>query len=180
MFKYISLFLTISFIYANDNSFYQTVFPDLAKTRQVKVVDKISDNPINTSVQIAYNTKGKKLGFIREVNTTTGCDSACLPVIFTLFYNTKYEFIKLKSKVGLTKKFHKPMTDDDLNRLQLLLGINPQIFKSVKDPKELTDALSGATKPAYVDSVVKDAAYSTLRINLYNQDTIIQLKNLGL
>lgn len=177
MFKIVFiLFLSLSFSFANNINFYQSVFPKATKLKKVSVVDTISDNPINTTIQIAYDKDGKKLGFIRDVDTTTGCDSACLPVVFTLFYNTNYEFLKLKSKVGLTKKFHKPMTDDDINRLHLLIGLNPAAFKKVKHPKDMTDALTGATKKEYVDAVVKDAAYSTLRINLYNQDTIRQLK----
>ncbi|MFG1493585.1 hypothetical protein [Halobacteriovorax sp. ZH4_bin.1] len=181
MFKiFFLLFLSFSFSFANEVNFYQSVFPKASKFKKVTVVDSISDNPINTAIQIAYDENGKKLGFIREVNTTTGCNSACLPVIFTLFYNTKYEFLKLKSKSGLTKKFHRPMTDDDINRLHLLIGLNPEVFKKVKHPTEMTDALTGATKPEFVDAVVKDAAYSTLRINLYNLDTIKQLKSLRL
>ncbi len=181
MLKIISLFLmTSTSIYGNDISFYKSIFPKISKVKKIKVEDKISENPINTTIQVAFNKEGKKLGFIREVNTTTGCNSACLPVIFTLFYNTKYEFLKLKSKTGLTKKLHRPMTEDDINRLHLLLGINPPIFKTVKHPTDMTDALTGATKPQYVDAVVKEAAYSTLRINTYNQDTISQLKKLAL
>lgn len=172
------LIFTSLTVNADDLSFYKTIFPTVFKVKKVQILDTISDNPINTTLQIAYSRDNKKLGFIREVDTTTGCDSACLPVVFTLFYNSKYDFLKLKSKMGLTKKFHKPMTDDDINRLHLLLGMNPAIFAKVKHPKDLTDAITGATKLEYVDSVVKDAAYSTLRINTYNQDTIKQLKKL--
>lgn len=178
--KFLFIFLSFSLAFANKFSFYQTSFPTMTKVKKVTVKDTISDDPINTTIQIAYDKEGKKLGFIREVTTTTGCNSACLPVIFTLFYNTKYEFLKLKSKPGLTKKFHKPMTDDDINRLHLLIGMDPQVFKKVKHPTEMTDALTGATKPEFVDAVVKDAAYSTLRINLYNLDTIKQLRDLKL
>ncbi|WP_412470327.1 MULTISPECIES: hypothetical protein [unclassified Halobacteriovorax] len=181
MFKIFFLFfLSFSFSFANNISFHEEIFPSVEDLKKTSITDTISENPINTTIQIAYDKNGKKLGFIREVNTTTGCNSACLPVIFTLYYNTKYEFLKLKSKAGLTKKFHKPMTVDDINRLHLLIGINPEVFKKVKHPTDMTDALTGATKPEFVDAVVKEAAYSTLRINTYNQDTIRQLKSLKL
>lgn len=143
-----------------------------------KISDPISDNPINTEILVAKNSKNKVIGFIREVTTTTGCNSECLPVIFTLFYNQDKVLVKLKSKPGLTKKYHAKFTDKDYQKLDMILALNPDIFKKVNHPTEMVDAISGATKKEFEIDVVKNAAYTSLRVNLYNQQTLQELKKL--
>ncbi|EQC45625.1 hypothetical protein [Bacteriovorax sp. Seq25_V] len=158
--------------------FYQGVFLDLAKTDSKKIPDPISDNPINTELLVAKNSKNKTIGYIREITTTTGCNSECLPVIFTLFYNQDKVLVKLKSIPGLTKKYHARFTDKDYQKLDMILALNPEIFKKVGHPTEMVDAISGATKKEFENDVVKNAAYTSLRVNLYNQQTIEELKKL--
>ncbi len=157
---------------------YKSVFFDLKSIDSQKVPDPISDNPINTELLIAKNSAGKIIGFIREVTTSTGCNSECLPVIFTLYYNSAKTLVKLKSTPGLTKKYHARFTDKDYQKLDLILALNPVVFKKVVHPTEMVDAISGATKKEFVNDVVKNAAYTSLRVNLYNQQTLDELKKL--
>jgi hypothetical protein len=159
--------------------FYKKHLPDFVSYKILKIDDPISDKPINTSVIKVFGKDGKTSGYIREVVTTTGCNSACLPVIFTLFYDNKKSFLKIKSKIGLTKKNHAMFTPDDYSKLDWVLVTNPQIFKSVGYPTQMVDAITGATKVEYRDHVVKEAAYSTLRINLYHQHTLTYLKSIS-
>ena len=177
---FISLLFLSSFVYATDAEdmkFYQKVFPNIKKSKSVKISDPISDAPINTELKLAFDGK-KLLGFIREISTTTGCNSACLPLNYTTFYTVDGNFKALKSRDGLTKKNHAPMTEEDYSRLEMIVLLAPKKFDSIKHPKELTDAISGETLKQYQDIVVKEAAYSTLRVHVYNQQTQKAIKNL--
>jgi len=155
-----------------DIGFTKKVFNDAHFRVVKKIPDPISKEANNKTIYEVYNSKKVLIGYQRHINTTTGCNSACLPVIFDLFYSSKGSFVKLYSKIGLTKKFHRPFTPEDYARLEMLMLMNPSVFKEVGYPTEMVDALSGATLKKYEDSVVKEAAYSTLRINLYNQQTL--------
>lgn len=160
------------------SNFFKKVMPKLTDTVSIKIPDPISDKPINTVVYKALDKDRNILGYIREVKTTTGCDSACLPVVFTLFYSKEVVLKKLKSHPGLTKKFHAPFLDKDYDSLDVILMLNPSIFQTVKHPTEMVDGLTGATKKEFVPHVVKDAAYTSLRVNLYHQQTLKFLKSL--
>ena len=161
----------------SSKEFYLSVIKDFDRLEKLKIPDPISENPINTELLVAF--QGKKLkGYIRELSTTTGCDSACLPLNYTTFYNAKGEFIALRSREGLTKKNHAPMTPDDYSRLEMIVLLAPPEFSKVNHPKELTDAISGETLKKYQNIVVPEAAYSTLRVHLYNQQTIEEIKKL--
>ena len=174
----ISTFVFSAPIEKENLSYYKKVFPAISKKEIIKVPDPISDKPVNTMVLKVFNKAQKHLGYIREIKTTTGCDSACLPVIFTLFYNAEKTLVKLLSRPGLTKKFHEPFSKDDYQKLDFILLMNPQVFGKVKHPTEMVDALSGETKKEFSTHVVKNAAYSSLRINLYHQQTSKFLKTL--
>ena len=161
----------------SSKEFYLSVIKDFDRIEKFEISDPISDNPINTELLAVF--KGKKLkGYIRELSTTTGCDSACLPLNYTTFYNAKGEFIALRSREGLTKKNHAPMTPEDYSRLEMIVLLAPPEFSKVNHPKELTDAISGETLKKYQSIVVPEAAYSTLRVHLYNQQTIEEIKKL--
>jgi len=171
--------LTFAMNISKENlSFYQKAFPNASTKKTIKIPDPISDKPINSSILKIYDKYKKHLGYIREIKTTTGCDSACLPVVFTLFYNHENTLIKLQSRPGLTKKFHAPFTTKDYEKLDLILLMNPKVFKKVNHPTEMVDAISGETKKDYKEHVVKNAAYSSLRVNLYHQQTKMFLKTL--
>lgn len=171
-------FANASEISKENLSYYRKVFPDASYKETIKIPDPISDKPTNKSILKVLNSKKKPIGFIREVKTTTGCDSACLPVVFTLFYTEDKVLKKLQTRPGLTKKFHVPFTSKDYEKLDLVLLMNPEVFKRVKHPTEMVDALSGETKKEYAPHVVKQAAYTSLRVNLYHQQTWKFLKSL--
>ncbi len=156
-------------------AWYQQVFPKYDALSSIVVKDTISDEPVNTTI-LKVENKGVLLGFIREISTTTGCNSACLPIIYTSFYNEKGELLQIKSQVGLTKIEHAAFTEEDKNKLDLILAMAPKEFDTITHPKELTDAISGETLKKYKHLVVPGAAYSTLRTHLYNQDTKKQIK----
>jgi hypothetical protein len=158
-------------------NFIGKTYKDAVFKSEHKIPDPISDKAINVKFYKIFNSKKVLIGFQRHINTTTGCNSACLPVIFDLFYDSKVNLLKLKSKDGLTKKFHKPFSLEDYSRLEMILLQNPLIFKQVKHPTEMVDALSGATLKKYESFVIKEAAYSSLRINIYNQQTLKFIKS---
>jgi hypothetical protein len=147
------------------------------KTISLKIEDKISVSPINIELLKVFKDK-KLLGFARVLATTTGCNSACLPLNYITFYGAGGKFLKLISKDGLTKVGHAPFSVEDYSNLEFILVMAPKVFDKIIHPKELTDALSGATLKKYESSVVKGAAYSTLRIHLYNQNTQNIIKSL--
>jgi hypothetical protein len=169
-----SIFI-ISTTFAKDIDFIKTVFSKASRVESISVVDNISENPINTTVFKVFDLKNNFIGYYRKVITTTGCNSACLPIHVTLFYEANKTFKTLKSKKGLTKRNHVAFTDSDYNELELILNLNPVDLKKVNHPKDMVDVITGQTTKEYTDDVVKEAAYTSLRINKYNQDTLKQL-----
>jgi hypothetical protein len=178
----VTLFITSITFAANISkenlSYYRKVFPEANYQEAMNIPDPISDKPTNKTILKIFNKSKKPVGYVREIKTTTGCDSACLPVVFTLFYTPDKVLKKLQTRPGLTKKFHAPFTVKDYEKLDLVLLMNPPIFKKVNHPTEMVDALSGETKKEFVPHVVKQAAYTSLRVNLYHQQTWKFLKNL--
>lgn len=149
-------------------------FSNASKLHSFTVSDPISVDPVNTKIfEVFANTK--RLGFYRKIVTTTGCDSACLPLRYTAIYDEKGRFVKIVSKTGLTKKNHVQFTPEDYARMNFLLTLAPDELNGIKNPKDMTDALSGETLKLYRPVVVKEAAYSTLRLHLYNQLTTKQI-----
>lgn len=178
--KEIILFFILIFnvVYADDVEFIKQVFSKLNKTEVFTIQDSISENPINTKIHKVLSKSDEVLGYYRRIITTTGCNSACLPIHVTLFYTKNKKFMTLKSKKGLTKKNHVAFSSEDYSELELILNINPIVFKSVSHPKDMVDVITGQTTKVYSGSVVKEAAYSSLRINKYNQDTLNKLKGI--
>lgn len=153
-------------------SFYKTVFPNLFKLERTQVPDPINYKPVNTTLLIVKDKSGSTLGYIREIKTNTGCNSACLPIVFTLFYDKHKKYLKIQSKPGLTKLNHDDFTPDDYFQLESILVRNPKVLKSVKHPFDMVDGITRATTKKFKGSVVPTAAFSTLRINTYNQHTL--------
>lgn len=158
---------------------FKQVYMNALEFEVLTIDDPISDKPINTEIFKLFDSNKNVVGFVRDINTTTGCNSACLPVVFTLYFDSKLNLIRLKSLPGLTKKNHVPFSDKDYERLNFILAINPEIFKTVNHPTEMVDAITGATKSEFVESVVKEAAYTSLRVNRYFQHTLNFLKKLN-
>lgn len=159
-------------------NYYKKIFKDYSVTKKHKVKDTISKDPINTDILEVFNSKNERVGFIRELITTTGCNSSCLPIIATLFYNSQKQFITVTSPDGLTKKNHMPFSVEDYQNLGFILMRNPKEFENVKNPKEMVDALTGETLKVFTPIVIREAAYTSLRLNTYNQDTLKLLKSL--
>jgi hypothetical protein len=160
--------------HASGKNLYKSVFPDFDRIEEVKVGDPISDDPVNTLMLKVF--KGQLLlGYVRKISTTTGCNSACLPVNYTSFYDSKGFFKKILSKSGLTKLNHAMFTKADYSNLEFLIVMAPKQFSQLTHPKEMTDAITGATKKEFKEVVVEGAAYSTYRIHLYNQHTLKEI-----
>ena len=70
--------------------FYQKVFFSAHFKEEIAIKDNISKNPINNKILKIYDKNKNLIGYLRNIETTTGCDGACLPVIFTLFYNSSF------------------------------------------------------------------------------------------
>ncbi len=158
---------------------FKKQFPGINQVIRHNIQDRISETPINTSIyQLRFGTD--KIIYAREIRTTTGCNSECLPINYTAFYKQDGTYIKLISEDGLTKVGHAPFTDDDHARLSYILELAPSEFGNIDHPTELTDILSGATLKKFKHLVVKGAAYSTLRIHLYHQDSLKFIKKLNL
>lgn len=158
--------------------FIKSVFSKATSVKAFEVLDPISENPINTNMYKVFKEKNELIGFYRRIITTTGCNSACLPIHVTLFYNSNKSFKTLKSDKGLTKKNHVPFTSADYSELELILNLNPKDFEKVSHPKDMVDVITGQTTKVYADDVVKEAAYTTLRVNRYNQNSLKQLKGI--
>lgn len=175
--KLICVFFLILSVNSKSSEFIKKVFPSMTKTISIPVPDVISKNPLNNRIVKVMNGK-TLLGFYRKLVTTTGCNSACLPITATLFYTRDKKFLTIKSKRGLTKKDHISFSQKNYQELELILNINPKSFISVEHPKDMVDVLTGETTKKFKNDVVKNAAYTTLRLNKYNQDTLKRLKGL--
>lgn len=176
---FVTSFSFISKVSSNegDLDFFKKFFKNLESTKKIKIDDPVKNESTNLVLYEVFDKSSKSIGFIRDVSTSTGCNDGCLPVIFTLFYSKEGKLLGLRSKEGLTKKYHEPYNDQDYLNLQLILDRNPKSFIGVKHPSEMVDAITRATKKEYVGDVIEKSAYTTLRINLFNQHTLKFLKN---
>ena len=175
MVKYIFLF----FIFQIQVSYSQidySYWPNKDRTKEFLVEDTVSKEKNNIKIIAVYNKK-KLLGFVRKIDTTTGCNSACLPIQYVAYYDSGGNYIKLQGD-NLTKINHTPMSQEDLTQLDLFILNPPAELVSVKNPLELTDALTGATFKKFQPFVIKGGAYSTLRILTYHVETQKHLKKI--
>lgn len=164
---------TFSFTLASNDGLpkmYKNVFPNLVKLSAAEIDDPITPDAPNSQIQKVFSSQ-KLIGFIREISTTTGCNDGCLPVIFTLYFDSLGNFIKLHSKPGLTKRYHEPYKPEDYIKLEGIILRNPISFKKVLHPKMMVDAISSATLKEYKSDVIAKSAYTTLRVNLYFHQT---------
>lgn len=172
IFIWMLIFPTVLFSEENKEILYKQVFKTYSTSIKHKIPDTISEFKTNVELLEALDGKKKRLGFIREVTTSTGCNDGCLPVVFTLFYDGNAKFMKLLSRAGLTKKDHEEFTELDYIRLDQILRKNPSSFKAVGHPSEMVDAITRATLKTYKNDVIARSAYTTLRTNSYNQQTM--------
>lgn len=161
-----------------DKSFFEKVFKKFSTYEIKNIGDPIDEEAGNPNLLIVKDNKENVIGYLRDIVTSTGCNDGCLPVIFTLFFGPKGEFIKLLSKEGLTKKNHEPFTVDDYVNLEMIILRNPEEFKQVLHPKQMVDAVTSETLNLFRPHVINKAAYTTLRVNKYFEHTQKSIKEI--
>ncbi|MFZ8933765.1 MAG: TlpA family protein disulfide reductase [Bacteriovoracaceae bacterium] len=123
----------------------------------------------NNSILWAVDNQERTLFGFRPINTTTGCNSGCSPVVFHLKFKEDGSIVDLIEDPNdlLRKKWHKPYTSQDKAKALKLAKTIPEELIKVLDPKILADELSvypPATWTAYSDLLVKNSAYTSYRI----------------
>lgn len=123
----------------------------------------------NTDIIWAIGPDGKILSGFRPVNTTTGCNSGCTPVVFHLQFNEKGEILDLFQENDhlLRKVYHQPYTKEDLEKAKTLAKTLPEVLQMVNEPKQVANELTvfpPQTWVAYKDLLVGQSAYTSFRI----------------
>lgn len=123
----------------------------------------------NTDIIWAMGADGKILSGFRPVNTTTGCNSGCTPVVFHLQFNEKGEVNDLFQEKDhlLRKVYHQPYSAEDLEKAKILAQTLPEALQMVNDPKQVANELTvfpPQTWVAYKDLLVGQSAYTSFRI----------------
>jgi len=160
-----------------ERAFYGEVFPEAVHrvahpikdpilNADLKEEGKSEDSP-NVEFLGLFNKSRELLGYIREVDTTTGCNKYCKPLQFTLALGKEGTFKALLHRDELTKKWHAKFTPQDYFKLESILSDPPKIFKGAEHSTELIDAVSMATHKKFRPHVVSEAALSTFRIYQY-------------
>jgi len=146
-------------------------FKKAAYMEAILIQDPISKSEENKTIYTVYSKDKKRLGLVRKIVTTTGCHSACRALLFVLVFDSAGKFISIIPVEPLTKKGHAPFTTEDYFKLDQILANVPVSFYLAKDPNELVDALSGATKKDFSTDVVPLAAYTSFRVHQYKEQT---------
>lgn len=123
----------------------------------------------NTDIIWAMGTDGKILSGFRPVNTTTGCNSGCTPVVFHLQFNERGDILDLFQEKDhlLRKVYHEAYSKEDLEKAKILAQTLPETLQMVKEPKEVANELTvfpPQTWVAYKDLLVGKSAYTSFRI----------------
>ncbi len=126
-------------------------------------------NYYNTDIIWAQGPDGKIISGFRPVNTTTGCNSGCTPVVFHLQFNEKGEIIDLLQEKDhlLRKVYHQPYSKEDLEKARELAKLMPEALQMVSEPKQVANELTKfppQTWVAYKDLLVSNSAYTSFRI----------------
>lgn len=152
-------------------NYMKAAFPRAALASRHKILDPITEGNVNNTYLRIYDALGIPQGYARDISTTTGCKSFCKPLNFTLCLNNDLSFAKILAWAPLTKLGHKEFTESDYAKLESLLIQNPKSLAYVKEPMDMVDGVTRATKPEYQGDVVPTAAFSTLRIYKYERQT---------
>jgi thiol-disulfide isomerase/thioredoxin len=123
----------------------------------------------NTDIIWAQAPDGKIITGFRPVNTTTGCNSGCTPVVFHLQFNEKGEVLDLFEEKDhqLRKLNHKTYEKEDLEKAKTLAKTLPEALQMVDEPKQVANELTKfppQTWVAYKDLLVGQSAYTSFRI----------------
>lgn len=178
--KFHLFFISIVFIYSGLDSHAKEkksfAWKGMTHTKSFTVKDTVSEEKNNSIIRAVYNG-AKLLGFVREIATTTGCNSACLPIKYVSYYNNNGKYLKIDGD-QLTKINHTPLSAEDLAQLDIFIETPPEKLLEVDHPLGLTDAITGETLKKFKPFVIKGGAYSTLRIVLYHLETKKHLKSI--
>ncbi len=123
----------------------------------------------NTDIIWAQAPDGKIISGFRPVNTTTGCNSGCTPVVFHLQFNEIGEVQDLfEEKDHLLRKVnHQAYNKEDLEKAKTLAKTLPETLQMVNEPKQVANELTKfppQTWVAYKDLLVGQSAYTSFRI----------------
>jgi hypothetical protein len=152
-------------------SFYKNVFPKADLQSLEKIVDPILKNSNNLSYSKIYNKEKSLLGYVRNISTTTGCNTACLPLNFSLVFNSTAKFITVLVKEQLTKVNHIPLSKQEMEGLILFVTIPPIANNHLPRPTQIVDAITMATRKEYSKGVAKGAALTFYRVLSYKNQT---------
>lgn len=154
----------------SDKNFYRQVLSDASYSEGAFIDDPIPPQKNKELLKIYDSTKSF-MGYVREVATHTGCEGLCKLLDFTLVYGVDRNFLKLIVRDPLTKDAHEEFSDEDYEKLHSILIQPPQSYYGFQEPKDLVDAVTGATKPELQSEVVPTAAYTSFRTFQYNEQT---------
>jgi|GEM_PF-5047883 len=126
------------------------------------------DRFFNTHILSAETGSGAKVYF-RPVDTTTGCNSGCTPVVFHLQLdaNGKVTAIHEQNDFPLRKLNHQKFTQDDKQKLLLKAQQLPAALRYIEEPKQLTDSKSSfppQTWSKFESMHVKSGVYTSYRV----------------
>ncbi len=111
----------------------------------------------------------KPLYLLRPVDTVTGCDSSCAPIVFHLVMDTKGKVSRILEEADepLRKIYHNPMSEEDKERLLQILKKLPEAYRGIDHPDRLTNSFTAfppQTWTFFAPTVVEGAAYTSYRV----------------
>lgn len=123
----------------------------------------------NTHLIWGENRQGQKVAAFRPVQTTTGCDSGCTPVVFHLVLDVqgRVEAILEDPENPLRKIHHQFLSREDKEKLLVIAQNLPEALRWVEKPKQLTNSLTQfppQTWTAFQDTLIPGGAYTSFRV----------------
>jgi hypothetical protein len=126
------------------------------------------DRFYNTHIMSATDSSGAKVYF-RPVDTTTGCNSGCTPVVFHLQMDAegRVTAIHEQDDFPLRKLYHQKFTQADKQKLLIKAQELPAALRYIEEPKQLTDSKSSfppQTWSKFEAMHVKGGVYTSYRV----------------
>ena len=160
-------------------TYWRRAFPTAAKfeTRAIPPTLLAEADAGNTTYVEVTDANGQRLGYLRDFvgPVTTRASCPCDPIKVTLVFDAAGKFTTLIAPTPLTKYGHAPLTDEEQARLIAILRDPPAELLEVREPEDLVDATSGATKSQYSEFVVNRAALETRRLVQIVRDSESQI-----
>lgn len=151
--------------------YYSKALPGATYKTVLAIDDPFSYEPFNIEYFKIYDQNSQFIGYIREVYTNTGCEGFCKLLDFTLAYDAEGLFLNILVRKPLTKDMHAAFSEEDYRILYNILKNPPQSFNFATTPKDMIDAVTGATDVKYKKDVIPTAAHTSFRVHQYNQHT---------